>query len=458
MLASYFNRLRPTVRRWAWGIGLLVLQAVVRAAIGLRFHFAVELLIGGVVAIAANWLTLQPEQRRNLASCAKDYVLTAISTARQRIHDKQWWKNLAIAVGRYLAVNMAPILLTCFFVALSIQLVTDQRAPQENFVQEVLQIVERIGPIAAIVIFSFMVISGRWTNTSSPVVSLLAAVSRMIAAYGLICWLIGRFGDGVYQYAIQNPTEAAVIVAAALVVFVMLRVGLAPVSHVARVGYSAAAFTAGNSEEFLKIPATKRDVEYVAAHEAGHALIYAALGKLPVGLEVTVLDYVGKNGILGFVSGIKQDHQLLKRQFVEWQMLVLLAGKYGELVAFGEVTIGGGDDQMRWARMATQYLDNHVKGLFYNDPQTDAERKHNAEKLELLRMEQEEILRTFFEMNVKTFTLLRKGLEEKKKVSRDELVPYMQQVVLPQGFPLPVGTFETFSAEPMETVELPMDR
>lgn len=458
MLGSYINRFRPIIKRWTWIVGLLLLQAVVRAAIDLKFHFAIELLIGGAVAVLANWFALTPEQRTNHAYCAKHWVLNVTSKAYKCVRDKQWWRSVGIAFGRHIAENVVPILLTCFFIALSIQLFNDPPVPQESFVKQVLQIVERIGPVVAMVIFGFVVVSGRWPSAQSPVTGLLAAVARMIAAYGFVCWLIGQFGDGVYQYAMNNPREAAVIVAASLMVLLMLRVGLTPVSRVAGVGYSAAAFTGGNAEEFLKVPATKRDVEYVAAHEAAHALVYAALGKLPVGLEVTVLEHVGRNGLLGFVSGIKQDHQLLTRQFVEWQMLVLLAGKYGEVVAFGEVTIGGGDDQMRWARMATQYLSNHVKGLFYNDPQTDAERKHNAEKLEFLRVEQEEILRTFFEMNVKTFTLLRKVLEEKKAVSRDELVPYLQQVVLPQGFPLPVGAFESFSVEPLEMVELPMDR
>lgn len=458
MHGSHIERFSPVIKRWSVIAALLVIQAVIRVVFNWNLNMVADILIGIFVAWISVWVVAGREgiKRRLAENKRKAQGVHAMRLGR--IRDKHWWLAVARATFGYIAGNTSTIMMLLCCVAVSIYVFSDPPRPQEMFVAQVLEIVTKFGPLVVVIVFGIPMMAGRVGNGNAPTLALSSALARMLAVYGFVCWTLGMLGDKMYRYAVQHPHDAAVISVAALIMFFMVRVGVPSFGHGTSVSHAASAFVDDDIEGQPVILVTKRDREYVAAHEAAHALVYAALGGLPPGLNVTVLDHVGENGLLGFVSGVRQEHRLLQQQFVEWQLLVFLAGNYGEGVAFGEVTIGSGDDQRRWTRMAVDYLCNHVRGVFYNDPCTDAERKHNAEKLDLLRAEQHELLRVFFARNSMVFTDLRKSLEEKKTILGGELVPYLQRVVLPEGFPLPVGPFGAFSAEPLDLVESPLTR
>lgn len=43
------------------------------------------------------------------------------------------------------------------------------------------------------------------------------------------------------------------------------------------------------------------------------------------------------------------------------------------------------------------------------------------------------------------------ALREKRKMTREDLLPYLKRMILQEGFPRPYGQFEQFSDKPLET-------
>lgn len=184
-------------------------------------------------------------------------------------------------------------------------------------------------------------------------------------------------------------------------------------------------------------------------------MVYAALGGLPADVKLAVNDHSDERGVLGFVTGISSKHHLDEKSFAEWYMLVFLAGKLGESVMHGESTLGSSNDHLRWLGVARSYLANHYRGMYYADPQNKFEQEQNEAKLEALQAEQLATLRTLFDVNADVFKQLANTLLEKRTMGRDDLIPFLSRVKLPDGFPLPFGPFETFAAEWREATDSP---
>ena len=68
-------------------------------------------------------------------------------------------------------------------------------------------------------------------------------------------------------------------------------------------------------------------------------------------------------------------------------------------------------------------------------------------KLEALQAEQLTLLRNLFDLNAVVFKQLADTLLEKRELGRDDLIPILGLVVLPEGFPLPFGPFARFGDE-----------
>lgn len=73
------------------------------------------------------------------------------------------------------------------------------------------------------------------------------------------------------------------------------------------------------------------------------------------------------------------------------------------------------------------------------------EREQNETKLEALQAEQLAMLRTLFDVNTEVFKHLADTLLETRTMGREDLIPFLSRVKLPDGFPLPFGPFETFT-------------
>lgn len=193
---------------------------------------------------------------------------------------------------------------------------------------------------------------------------------------------------------------------------------------------------------------TDQDAAFITAHEAAHALTYAALGSLPPDFYLMMKDNNDETSrALGAVSGISSRHQLAERTLEEWRMLVFIAGRLGEEAVLGTSTLGSEGDHGRWVYIARRYLCNHFDGVFYNAPANRLEQEHNSDKFTQLQEKQTALVNRLLAENADTFTALREALLEKKTMNRDDIYPYLKDVILPDGFPQPLGQVSAFSLD-----------
>lgn len=278
-----------------------------------------------------------------------------------------------------------------------------------------------------------------------------------ITVYALVLWAIGEWGVGIKEWAISNVSEVYVYTFSLVIIWLIIKL-THQLSHSSSYQSTLEEFECSRFRVLSKSMSsnlTERDVKHVAAHESGHALIYAALGCLPPEMAVVINN--NESDVFGYTLGFTSEHNLHKATFIEWRMLVVLAGKVGEAFVLGESTNGTADDHRKWMDLARSYLSNHFDGIFYIDPQNKFEQALNEEKLSNLQCKQNAMLTTLFSQNEVLFKQLFNALLEKRRMDREDLIPYLSQVVLPKDFPLPLGAFTNFSSEWPEESGLHVD-
>jgi len=256
---------------------------------------------------------------------------------------------------------------------------------------------------------------------------LFYGVSALIATLSLI----GNFGDD----AINQPGALAaflLVLVSGHIVVSMCRLSGGAASHhphaEARYGSVMAANTRAEVSE--------QDRRFIAAHEAGHTLVYAAWSPLPDNLKVVVKKVSDEGDSLGFVNAGQARHLLDEKTFSEWEMLLFLAGIAGERSYTDNVTQGAVEDTMRWMNIAKSYLICHLAdGVFYPEPATELEIGVNQRHLTALKSAQNALLNAFFERNRETHARLTDALLEQGTLTGTELHPYLAAVQLPEDFP-----------------------
>lgn len=266
-------------------------------------------------------------------------------------------------------------------------------------------------------------------HSASPVSGVMFGL-RYLAASAVLLWLISHFGDDAYTWVIAAPEQAAV---AGLTVLL-----LAGVFWLAWPRLSVSTVAAQGTAAAVQ-PLTRRDRSRIAAHEAGHALVYAALdpSDLPEDLEIHVGTRAG-NAPLGSISRIRPAHVLSEVEFNEWQMHMLLAGQTGEIHRYGEPTNGAQSDFNAWVKLAHQNLSNHCYQFnYYPEPGTEWQVESNNELIVDLRLSQQARLDRFFELNDELHEALSDALLEQGHMDLATLRPYLARVAFPEGFPRP---------------------
>jgi hypothetical protein len=275
----------------------------------------------------------------------------------------------------------------------------------------------------------------------------LKVLSGLIV-YSAFVFLIGGYGESTKQWVIDNPDELVTLIISVMSIAILLYF-----IHLIQRAYSGLNGDIGIGADFMRIRRndlpvlSEQDKEYIAAHESGHVLVYAALGSLPHNMEVVLKSECDNEGSLGYVSGIASKHKLSDKVFSEWSMLVLLAGQFGETFAFRKSTLGSTNDFRKWRMLAISYLENHYGGIYYLEPKNKFEHESNEEKLNALHAKQKELLEMLFRASESSFNCLRSALLDKGVLVKDDLLPILGQAVIPAGFPLPLGEFDEFGGE-----------
>lgn len=269
----------PLPRRFALGLSTHLLIIFACSLFGIELPFVLE-LVSGIGSYAA-----------------ADFALSARDERAARW--RQSWATIRRHWGTVIRLGALIVIIAFAY--------GDQRPPSEHFVQQVLKLVEMFGLLA---VFCILVASA----TASAADHRLTSMSRMfssfvtgLASYSAALWLIGAHGDSVYSWAISNPSESVILAVAACVVWCIVKLTQthSPVHALARKGEGIAA----PGVAVLRPKPTERDLRYTAAHEAGHAMLYAALGELPKDVKVSVNLQADDEGVLGFVTAYESHHR-----------------------------------------------------------------------------------------------------------------------------------------------------
>lgn len=356
-------------------------------------------------------------------------------------------------------------LLAIGIILTSIVFYTKRGEPTEVIVQYTLRIFEYIGLMVALIP---LYVGALNYPSYDPTITIFEKmkfivdqVQRVLIGiflYSISVYLIGVYGDSIYKTVLSNP-EVSIASATASLIAWLTAVALkrrATWSHGVAFSGSVSARPIGAAILSKPLKITERDSRYIAAHEAAHALIYSALGALPSGFKIVINDDPDGHSPLGYVSRVQLDHQLSEKEFAEWDMLVLLAGKIGEETLHdGKATLGSGNDNAHWLCIASSYLSNLYGGVFYNPPQNKIEIDQNEDKLLTLRSHQVELLRLFFQMNTDVFKSLTDTLLTKRTLLGDDVEMFFRQVTFPDGFPFPFGKFEQFGERAIPDLNKP---
>lgn len=177
------------------------------------------------------------------------------------------------------------------------------------------------------------------------------------------------------------------------------------------------------------------DAQFVACHETGHAIVLALFPHRPDDIEVVMTADVMGNTNNGWCSGARLKTHCTPRQFLELEMICLLAGREAEWVFLGEYSICGISDNDKWLAAARQYLEASSKVIFFRKPASKQEFDYNAEQLEKLKAEHVGVARSLLLANKAIFEQIRDGMLEKGRVHGKELLDLLAQVKNVEGCP-----------------------
>lgn len=242
--------------------------------------------------------------------------------------------------------------------------------------------------------------------------------------------IIGGLSDTISQSSDKNPLFPVVVMVCSSIVYAVcnLFTGNGPAGDAEAREGTAACRTASS------VHLTDRRI--AAAHEAGHALMYAAWAPFPAQIKVIVKSTADRIGSLGCVRDDESRPRLMDKNRDTWEMLLSLAGMAGEQYHTGTVTSGGVDDTRRWFSCAVPWLTCHLEtGIFYPDPATPLELESNQRHLMTLKASHKALLAAFFALNHDVHTRLTGALLTGEPLEADGLHPYLADVQLPDAFP-----------------------
>ncbi|QUY45454.1 hypothetical protein [Acaryochloris marina] len=180
---------------------------------------------------------------------------------------------------------------------------------------------------------------------------------------------------------------------------------------------------------------TSKDISVTCIHEAGHALVYAALPNIPEQFRMKALPQSDGRGRLGSITSVEWNGILRPKDFILIQLLMLLAGQQAEKCIFNEIFDGAHSDLRHWQQEAKNYLMLGFGGIYFSPIEDDYEAEQNRLTLEKLREEQSDLLLKFFKLNQQVLEDLAKELQAKGRLLKDDVEPFLAQVQFVDGFP-----------------------
>lgn len=242
-------------------------------------------------------------------------------------------------------------------------------------------------------------------------------------AYVVALAAIRYFSPLVVDLVRELQTQPLATLSAALGVLVIL-VAFFVVPKRARVNVAAAVKRFGQ----LVRP---HDMRRTAVHEAGHALLYALLPKLPGSVKVKVRRFIlPEHEEAGYVKAVVHwgFGAAESQNYLRWSMLLNLGGLIAQEVVYGDRFAGADEDCAKWMRHATAYLTGGFGDPIFSAPKTHEEVEHNRLTFAALKASHEEALREFFTANRAVIDDLAERLTRDSEINRSVLSEYLLRV------------------------------
>jgi hypothetical protein len=238
-------------------------------------------------------------------------------------------------------------------------------------------------------------------------------------------WFVSAFGDATYDYFNENPIELAALVAS----FALCSLG----AIIAFVFGKMTSQLAWNIQHFVRPAFSKRDSQTAATHEAGHAMMFAAVDEIPGYVKV-----IAKPSELGLAAtiGTGLKHQVATSNEYHWAMLCCLAGQAAEKFKLGVIFDGSHRSYEHWMKAANTFLSQEPGKIFYPSPTNRLEIEHNNQALLALREHHLGLLEQYFSLNNAAFDALYDTLRKQKHVNGMQLRKLLSNIQLPDGFPI----------------------
>lgn len=263
------------------------------------------------------------------------------------------------------------------------------------------------------------------TNQGQPLLSVVMQIGVTV----VILSFIDTQGDMVIGSALDHPQITIGIIVGYFIANLIYKLST-PFS----IGHTRV--EVGRMAVSMKKQPSERDLDIAAVHEAGHALMYAAVRNVPDSLTVKLLDGFDRAGVLGTVSCEVVRHTLMKKSELEFYMYLSLAGVAAEKVRFGEVFSGASNDLAQWgAHCETYLLNGFGERLYLPNAATDLDREANAKMRNTLHADQLLALSNFFGRNWKVLSELAGEIRESKTLQSEQLKPYLDRVDVPEWLP-----------------------
>ena len=172
---------------------------------------------------------------------------------------------------------------------------------------------------------------------------------------------------------------------------------------------------------------TEKQLEVLAYHETGHALVAELLQPSSVSL-ITIANHMGSVG--GFTAYYECDDYWFDKIYMENRIMTLLAGRAATELKFGKVDIGAGKDIERAHRIAKRLLTEHCELGFSNyfkaersEPVPDYISKEIAHELDKYYLKTKELIAK----NMPLVDKIAKALMKKEMLSRAEIAKIINE-------------------------------
>ena len=197
---------------------------------------------------------------------------------------------------------------------------------------------------------------------------------------------------------------------------------------------------------------SKTELEVVAYHESGHALMGLLLKESP---EVSKLTIIPRSkGMLGFVKTANQeDKRLYSKGELLAQILILMAGRAAEEVVFKEnkITTGASNDievlNNIARKLVTQYGMNSTIGLVYTDMNEKFQKQRTEDEISKLLHVSYELTKHIITQNRTLLDKLKNDVMKQKTLEKE----YFQNLKLNQRYSDTTELINNFIAKKTST-------